>query len=62
MSLQDVADTPQGDEEEEGTAESSAAGTAAKGYDDVDTDAEESSVTEQQDVWQPDRAKVIMLC
>lgn len=63
MCLQEEASSTQGDEEEEGSAESSAAGTAGKGYDDVDTEAGESSVTEQQQhVWQHDHAKVILLC
>ena len=59
--MQEQASTAQGDEEEEGIAESSAAGTGGKGYDDADTAEEDSNAT-QQHVWHHDRAKVIMLC
>lgn len=58
MCLQEDASTQQEDEENKEAAESSAAGTASK---DVDTDAEESQMT-QQHVWHHDCSKVSTLC
>lgn len=45
--LQGEASTQQEEEQEEATGESGVSGTAGKGYDDIDTGAEESSVTQQ---------------